>query len=93
MTEGADLNRIFVIMIRFLPLLGKRWVYEIVQAISVDIVDLLNWIGSPIRFPLSQSFVFVVYFIRAYLRGACFGARLNGEKHRPVKVLVMARFR
>ena len=35
------------------------------------------------------SFVFVAYFIRAYLRGAFYGARLYG-KHRPVIVLVMA---
>jgi hypothetical protein len=28
------------------------------------------------------SFVFVVYFIRAYLRGASFGARLSGDMDR-----------
>ena len=52
-------------------------------------VDLLNWISTPMRFPLTLSLVFVAYFIRAYFRGASFGARLDGE-HRPVIVLVMA---
>jgi len=37
------------------------------------------------------SCVFVVYFIRAHLRGASFGTRLIREKHRPFTVLVMAR--
>ena len=31
-----------------------------------------------IPFPKNLSFVFVAYFIRAFLRGASFGARLNG---------------
>jgi len=39
-----------------------------------------------------QTF-FVVYFIRAHLRGASFGARLSGAYHRPIIVLVMARVR
>ena len=68
---------------------------------SVNIVDLLNWIGSPIRFPpglivlhcrpkiTDLLFVFVAFFIRAYLWGASFGARLSG-KHRPVIALVIA---
>jgi len=43
------------------------------------IVDLLNWIGSPIRFPPNLSFVYVVYFIRAHLRGASPGTRLSGD--------------
>ena len=38
-------------MIRFLPLLWKKWVCEIVQVMRhFEIVDLLNWIGLPIRF-------------------------------------------
>ena len=45
---------------------------------SVKIVDLLNWISSPIPFLLNLSFVFFAYFIRAYLRRASFGARPNG---------------
>ena len=49
---------------------------------SVKIVDLLNWIGSPIRFPPNLSFVFVVYFIRAHLRGASLGTRLSGDVDR-----------
>ena len=88
------MNRIGVTMIRFLPLLGKRWVYEIAQVIrQFEIVDPLNWIGLPISFPPNLFFVFFAYFIRAYLRGACFGTRLNGGKHGPVIVLVMARVR
>jgi hypothetical protein len=42
--------------------------------------------GPNIRDP---PFVFAAYFIRAYLRGASFGARLN-DKHKPVIVLIMA---
>ena len=45
----------------------------------IGFVDLLNWTGTQIRFPPNLSFGFVVYFIRACLRGASFGARLNGE--------------
>ena len=57
-------------MIRFLPLLGKSWVYEIVQAVrQFEIVDLLNWIGPPIGFPLNMSFFFVAEVICANLRG------------------------
>jgi len=55
----------------------------------IGFVDLLNGIGSPIRFLPNLSIVFVAYCIRAYLRGASFGARLNRE-HEPVIVLVMA---
>jgi len=40
----------------------------------------LIWIGLPILFPLNLSFVFVAYFIRAYLREESFGTRLIGEK-------------
>ena len=39
---------------------------------------------------IKLSFAFVAYFIRAYLQRAFFGARLNGEKHGLVIVLVMA---
>ena len=88
------MNWIGVTMIQFLPLLGKRWVYEIVQAgRQFEIVDLLNWISPLIRFPLNLSFFFVAYFIRVNLWGASFGTRLNGGKHGPVIVLVVARVR
>ena len=39
------------------------------------------------------SFVFVVYFIRAYLRGASFGSRLSGVLHGPIPVQEMTRVR
>ena len=44
----------------------------------IGFVDLLNWIGPPIPFPINMYFGFVAYC--AYLRGASFGARLNGVK-------------
>jgi len=36
---------------------------------SGKIVDVQNWIGSPTRFPLNLSFVFVAYFVLAHLWG------------------------
>jgi len=59
----------------------------------IGIVDLLNGIGPPIIGSVHLPFVFVAYFIRAYLRGAPFGTRLIGGKHGPFIVLVMARVR
>ena len=41
---------------------------------------LCNRIDSPIRFLPNLSFVFIVYYICAHLRGASFGTRLNGGK-------------
>ena len=41
----------------------------------------------------SAAALFVVYFIRANLRGASLGARLSGVEHTPILVLVMARVR
>ena len=55
-------------------------------------MDLLNWVASPIRFPLNLSFVFVVYFICVHLRGASFGTRTE-LGHGPIIVLEMARVR
>ena len=49
-----------------------------VTRFMIGFMDLLNWLGTPIKFPPNLSFSFVVEFIRAYLRGASFGARLNG---------------
>ena len=48
------------------------------------IVDLLNWIGSPIRFHVNLSFVFVDYFIRAHehVWGASLRHRLSGNMDR-----------
>ena len=70
--------------IRFFPLLGKGLVYiEVVRARrSGKTVDLSNWIGSPIRFSPNLSCIFVVYFIRAHVRGASLGARLSGDMDR-----------
>ena len=74
--DGADLNWIYDPIPPFVgERIGLRW--RPVR-MSAKIVDLLNWIGSPNQFPLNQSFVFVAYFIRAYLRGASFGTKLNG---------------
>ena len=62
--------------------------YQFAKSLTYElVVDLRartgsNWIGSPkseirnqIRFPQNLSFVFVVYFIRAHLRGASLGTR------------------
>jgi len=48
----------------------------------IGIVDPLNWIGPPIPFPPNLFFIFVVYFIRAHLRGASIGTRLSGNMDR-----------
>jgi hypothetical protein len=53
------------------------------------IVDLLNRIGSPIRFLPNLSFVFVVYSIRVQLRRASLGIRIE-LGHRLIIVLEMA---
>ena len=50
-----------------------------------------NWFGTQIRIPSNLFFVFVAYFIRAYLRGASFGSRLIGETHGHIIIMVMAR--
>ena len=42
-------------------------------------MDLFNRIASSIRFLPNLSFVFVAYFVRAFRRGASFGARLSGN--------------
>ena len=56
---------------------------------SVKIAEWWNWIGSPIRFPLKLSFIFVDYFIRAYCRGVSLGARIE-LRHGLFIVLEMA---
>ena len=60
--------------------LGKLWTYSI---------GSVTWIGSPIRFPQNLSFVFVVSFIRAHLRGASLGTRTE-LGHGLIIVLEMA---
>ena len=76
---GADLSWIGFTMVRCLPLGGKGYVCidGAHASKSAKIMYLLDWTGLPIRSPPSLSFVFVVYFIRAHLRGASLGTRIE----------------